>query len=154
MEFKRNVTVNAPADKVWQIVGTEFNEVSKWADPVLDSQANPNLSNEEKGRICQVKGAGEVVETIYRYDDQSRELAFILTGKKIPFFMRKIDSRWSVKPKDGDQAEVQVHTKITLMPVFSQLISGSLSKAMGKQVDVVLGDLKYYVENGAPKVQA
>ncbi len=154
MEFTRNVTVNAPVDKVWQIVGTDFNEISKWASPVLDSHAIPNLSSEEKGRICQVKGAGEVVETIYRYDDQAREFGFIFEGKKIPFFMRKIDSRWSVKPKDGDQAEVQVHAVITLMPVFSQLMSGRLSKAMGKQIDGLLGDLKYYVENGEAKAYA
>ena len=153
MEFKRDTTVNVSADKVWNILGNGFNDISQWASPVLDSQALPGQP-EGSGRVCQVKGAGEVVETIYHYDDVGRELSFILNGKKIPFFMRKIDNTWSVEPIGDDQSRLQVHAKITLMPVFSQLMSGLLSKAMSKQADGLLGELKYFAENDRVKVAA
>ncbi|MEM7035198.1 MAG: SRPBCC family protein [Chloroflexota bacterium] len=150
MEFEKTATVNSSADKVWNIVGNNFNEISAWASPVLDSHANPDVP-EGGGRICNVKGAGQVVETIYHYDDQARELGFILEGEKIPFFMKKIDSQWSVKPAGDDQSEVTVRAKVTLMPVFSQLMSGMLRNQMGKQAQGIIDDLKYYVENGHAK---
>lgn len=150
MEVTQQVTVNASADKVWKILGDDFNDVSQWANPVLDSHAIPDLP-EGSGRVCQGKGAGEVVETIHHYDDQNRELAFFLEGKKIPFFMRKIDNTWSVKPKGANQSELQVHVDVTLMPVFKQLMSGMLSKQLTKQADGFLSELKYFTENGKAK---
>lgn len=148
MEFKRNVTVNAPADKVWEVLGPGFNDISNWASPVITSEPLPDLPA-GSGRVCNVKGAGAVEETIYHYDDDNRKLAFILKGKKIPFFVKKIDNTWNVEPIDDNQSKVQVHANITLMPVFSQIISGMLSKAMSKQADGLLSELKDYVENDA-----
>ena len=67
--------------------------------------------------MCQVKGAGKVVETIYKYDDERRELAFILEGQKIPFFMRKIDNTWSVKPIPVNESRAIFSTKKSVISV-------------------------------------
>ena len=151
MQFTRKTTVNVSADKAWELIGTDFNEVSRWASAVLTSEANPNLSSEEKGRVCNVKGSGEVFETIYEYDDENRHLRFTLEGSKIPFFMKKIDNKWGVKSLNSNQSEVQIIGEITIMPVFSQLMSGMLRKQMGKFADGLLGEFKFYAENGHPK---
>ncbi len=151
MNVTRQVTVNAPADKVWSILGTDFNKISEWASFVIDSEGIPDLPS-GSGRVCQVKGSGEVKETIYKYDEDDRELAFILEGKKIPFFMQKIDNTWRVTPQGDDRAELQVNVDLTVMPVFKQLMSGLLSKQMGKTADSILGELKYFAENDQPKV--
>ena len=153
MEIKRQVTVNASADKVWKILGADFNNISEWSSLVLESNPIPDLPP-GSGRVCHVKGSGEVVETIYQYDDDRRELAFILKGKKIPFFMQKIDNTWSVKPKGDDRSELQVHVNVTVMPVFKQLMSGMLSKGMAKTADGILSELKYFAENDRPKASA
>ena len=154
MEFTRKTTVNVSADKAWEIIGADFNEVSQWASAVITSEANPDLDPGEKGRICNVKGTGHVVENIYAYDDEERELAFTLEGQKIPFFMRKIDNKWSVKPLGPNQSEVQVTGNITLMPVFSQLMSGMLKKQMGKFADGLLDEFKFYAEKWPRKKNA
>lgn len=67
LQVKR--TINASADKVWHVMGDDFVHVSKWANGVLTSVPNPN--SEQKfsdaptgGRVCQVKGFGEIVEDI------------------------------------------------------------------------------------------
>ena len=78
--------------------------------------------------MCQVKGAGKVVETIYKYDDERRELAFILEGQKIPFFMRKIDNTWSVKPIPVNESRAIFSTKksvISVSPCSIACASGS-----------------------------
>lgn len=152
MELTKQVTVNASADKVWKIVGTDFNDISEWASPVLESHANPNLPKGEKGRVCQVKGSGEIIENIYEYSDEQRELAFTLEGGKFPFFVKGIANIWHIEPKGDDQSVVSIGVDMQLMPVFSQLLNGRLQKAIGKQADAFLGELKYYAENDQPKV--
>ena len=153
MNITRQVTVNASADKVWKILGDDFNNISEWASFVVDSNAIPDQP-EGSGRICNVKGTGEVVETIHKYDDDNRELAFELKGKKIPFFMQKIDNTWRVKPKGDTSSEIQVNVDLTVMPVFKQLMSGMLNKQMSKTADGILSELKYFAENDRPKVVA
>ncbi|MEM7126802.1 MAG: SRPBCC family protein [Chloroflexota bacterium] len=153
MNVQRQVTVNAPADKVWNILGADFTNISEWASFVVESKPIPNMP-EGSGRVCNVKGTGEVKETIHKYDEDNRELAFVLEGKKIPFFMQKIDNTWSVKPKGNDRSELQVNVDLTVMPVFKQLMSGMLRKQMSKTADSILGELKYFAENDRAKVPA
>ena len=153
MEIKRQVTVNASADKVWKILGTDFNNISEWASSVLESKAIPDLPP-GSGRVLNVKGLGEVVETIYKYDDDKRELAFILEGKKMPFFMRKTDSTWRVKPQGDERSGLEVQFDVTVMPVFKQLMSGMISKGMAQRADGLLSELKYFAENDRPKALA
>lgn len=145
MEFTKQITVNAPANTVWEIVGTNFNEISEWASPVLTSRANPDLEPGQNGRVCQVKGAGQLVETITRYDDQGRKLSFTVEGEKMPFFMKHVENTWSVRPQGHEQSVVQVNANITLSPLFN-LLSGPLSKALGKQGEAILSDLKQFAE--------
>ncbi len=153
MEIKRQVTVNASADKVWKILGTDFNNMSEWSSFVLESKAIPDLPP-GSGRVLNTKELGEVVETIYKYDDDKRELAFILEGKKMPFFMRKIDSTWRVKPQGDARSVLEVQFDVTVMPVFKQLMSGMISKGIAKRTDGLISELKYFAENDQPKASA
>ena len=148
MEIQRQVTVNVSADKVWKILGKEFNDVSQWASFVKTSQANPDLDAGELGRVCEVNGFGKVIENIYHYDDKQQELAFTLEAEKNPFFMQRIENSWHVEPLDDDRAVVTVGVQVKLMPVFRQLLSGRLRKMMSNRADTILAELKYYAENG------
>ena len=150
MEIKRQVTVNASADKVWNILGTDFNNMSEWSSFVLESEAIPGLPP-GSGRLLNTKELGEVVETIYKYDDDKRELAFILEGKKMPFFMRKTDSTWRVKPQGDARSGLEVQFDVTVMPVFKQLLSGMMSKMLTERTDMIIGQLKYFAETGKAK---
>ncbi|MEM7111132.1 MAG: SRPBCC family protein [Chloroflexota bacterium] len=151
MQVIRKTTVNVSADKVWEILGDDFYNISNWSSLVADSHANPDLDSSEMGRVCQLEGGGQVVETVHKYDDANRSLAFYLTGDKIPFFMQEVDNTWSVTPLGPNQSELQVQVDATLMPVFKQLMTGMLSKGMAKQADGILDELKYFAENGHPK---
>ncbi len=151
MEIQRQITVNIPADRVWKIVGTDFNDVSQWASFVQTSQANPDLAEGELGRVCDVNGFGKVVENIFQYDDKRQELAFTLEAEKNPFFMQRIENSWHVEPLGDDHATVTVGIRVQLMPVFKQLLSGKLRKVMSKRADSILAELKYFAENNVPQ---
>ena len=147
MELTRQTTINASADKVWKILGADFNNISEWASFVLESKADPDLPD-GGGRVCQVAGFGATTESLYEFDDQRRKLGFTFVGKKNPFFMKEIKNGWQVEPKGEDQAVVHTDIQVKLMPVFKQLLSGPMSKMMGKRAEKILSELKYFSENG------
>ena len=147
MQFAKQITINTSADKVWEILGTNFNEISEWASLVLESQAIPDLPT-GSGRICQVKGLGETYEKLENFDNQNREFTFTLKSAKLPFFMRRIANTWHVEPQGDNQAQVSVSSDITLLPLFSQLLSGKIHKGLVKSADDLLAELKYFAENG------
>lgn len=151
MEINRQTVINVSADKLWKIVGTEFNDISKWAAYVETSYANPDLTPGKEGRVCQVTGYGEVMETLTEFDDQQRKLAFVFESKKNPFFVKNIDYTWQVKPKGDNQSELYVDVEVKLMPVFKQLLSGTMSKMLTERTDMVIDQLKYFAENRKAK---
>ena len=153
MQFTKQTNVSVPADKVWEILGTNFNDISEWASFVLESQAIPDLP-EGSGRICQVKGLGETVEKLEIYDDQEREFTFTMENDKLPFFMRRIANTWHVKPHGDNQAQVSVTANITILPVFAQLLASRLRQGLSKTADSLLSELKYFAENDRPLVHA
>ncbi len=150
MQVTRQTTVNTSVDKVWQILGTDFNNVSEWAGTVLESNAIPDMPA-GSGRLCNIKGLGKTVEKLTSFDDNQRKFSFTLENSKIPFFMKKIENTWSVTPKGNDQSVVQINADVNLMPVFSQLMGGRMGKRLGKGAEDLLGELKYFAENGKPK---
>lgn len=150
MQVTQQTTINASADKVWQILGTDFNNISDWAGIVLESNAIPDIP-EGSGRICNVKGVGKTLEKLTSFDGDQRKFSFTFENSKIPFFVRKIENTWSVAPKGNDQSVVQVHADVNLMPIFSQLLGSMMTKQMGKGAESLLSELKYFAENGEPQ---
>lgn len=151
MQFHQQITVNVSADRLWEIVGTNFTDVSKWASSVLESSALPDMPA-GSGRVCHVQGSGRVVERIYHYDDERREVAFTLEGERTPFFLQNVDITWRVQAQGDSQAVAHVDADIQLMPVFRQLLSRRLSTRLMKRGDDILLELKHFAETGQPQV--
>ena len=147
MEVKRQVTINASADKLWQILGTDYDRVGEWTSEVPSSAPNPDLPAGQ-GRVCKTDGFGDAKETITRFDEQRRELAYVAEIEKMPFFVREMGNSWRVEPQGANQSVVHMHMQGKLMPVFKQLMSGAMSKQLSKSADTVLEELKYYAETG------
>ncbi len=150
MQVSQQTTVNVPADEVWKILGTDFNNISEWAGIVLESDGIPEMPS-GSGRICNVKGVGKTLEKLTSFDDKQREFSFTFENSKIPFFVKKIENKWSVEPKGNAQSLVQVQADVSLMPVFSQLLGGMMSKQLRKGSESLLSELKYFAENDKPK---
>jgi len=150
MNFERQVTINSSADKVWKIIGTDFNNISEWASPVLESHAIPNQS-EGSGRVCNVNGAGKVTEELFEYDDKKQALAFTLDGEKNPFFFKRVENHWRVEPKGDNQSVAYFGVNIQLLPVFKQLLSGRLKSKLQVRADQFVSELKYFAENDKSK---
>ena len=145
MKFQIQQTINAPADHVWEIVGTNFNDISQWASPVLTSKANPELGSDEMGRVCELAGGRQLVETINHYDDDNRQFRFTIGNESTPFFIKGVENTWSVKPNGANQSTVQINADIELMSFFN-LFSAPLKSGFRKGGERILQDLKAYAE--------
>lgn len=151
MEINRQKTIDVSAEALWRIVGIEFNEISKWAPYVETSYANPNLPKGQQGRVCQVTGFGEALETLTELDDKNRKLAFAFTSKKNPFFIQNVDYTWQIKPHGDKQAQLFVDVNLKLMPVFKQILGRMVGNMITERTDMLIDQLKYFAETGNVK---
>jgi len=160
MQIKRQFTVNTSADTVWEILGHHFDRVADWASGVYVSQGNPSarvLPNAPySGRVCETV-IGRFDETITRYDERKRVVAYIAKGEKMPFFVKQLSNHWTVNPLSDNQCRVDMCMEASLLPVFNLI----MAPVMRMQFNTVLGEsieeLKYFAENNIPhprKVEA
>jgi hypothetical protein len=69
LHLKSQLTINAPAEKVWRILAHEFDTIGQWASAVPASQAVADLpapaGAQVGGRVCAtaVRGFAAVQET-------------------------------------------------------------------------------------------
>ncbi len=145
MEVKSELTINAPADKVWKVIGTDFNDIAEWSSVVLTSEANPDVPVGH-GRICEVQKLGKLVENITSYDEENREVKFTVEGNT-PFFVKRVQNTWRVQPQTDGTSLVHISADVKLLPVFN-LLSGGLSKVFQKRTDFIMSELRYFAENG------
>ena len=145
MEFEKQITVNASADKIWKILYTDFNEIKDWSSFVQQSTQNSEVAD-GAGRVCEVRGEGDVIENITEVDEKKRDLAYTVESKGNPFFIQKAVNSFHIEANGKGQAIVTTGVQITLAPVFKQLLNARLSKRMQKRADKLLGDLKKFGE--------
>lgn len=70
--IKQSVTIDAPINKAWQILGPQFPDAYKWASSVNHSEAKNKQSVNgstcsESG--CNISGMGNIKEKILSYSD-------------------------------------------------------------------------------------
>ncbi len=145
MQVKRELTINASADKLWQIIGEDYNNVGDWTSEVPSSKPNPDLPAGE-GRVCSTSGFGDAKETITEYDERRRALSYVAEVEKMPFFVRQMGNSWRIEARDDNRSVVHMHLKGDLLPVFSQLMGPIMKRQLAKSADTILEELKYYAE--------
>ncbi|MEM6640198.1 MAG: SRPBCC family protein, partial [Pseudomonadota bacterium] len=100
MKIIKRFTVNAPADRVWQIIGPDYAKAGEWASSVYRSAAKPGEPTLESapctGRVC-MTSLGPFSENLVDYQPKRRYLAYTATGDKMPGFMRSLRNSWDVR---------------------------------------------------------
>ncbi|MEM7126550.1 MAG: SRPBCC family protein [Chloroflexota bacterium] len=146
MEVIRELTINAPADKLWKILGEDYDKVGEWTSEVPSSGPNPDLPAGQ-GRVCSTDGFGDAKETLTEYDEKRRAMSYVAEVEKMPFFVKQMGNSWRVEPRGNDRSIVHMHMKGHLLPVFAQLMGPVMKRQLAKSADTLLEELKYYAEN-------
>lgn len=152
MKIKRTFEVNAPADRVWSILGPGYAQVHDWASSVYVSAAREGSRKTATapvaGRVCQTS-LGPFTEAIEAYDDDRRYVAYSATGERMPGFVKRLVNSWTVRPKGG-ASEVEIDLNADIAFPFSVLMGPMLKLQFGKVLREAAEELGHYAETGKP----
>lgn len=140
-----------PPEKVWELLDQGFNEISKWADGVTSSKANPQTPNglngsTSGGRICDVKGVGLTDERMVEFDATKRSLTYSVQSKGLPFFVTGLQNKWTVNSDGAAGSEVKVELSAFTKGVMGAIGSIPLGRMLGKGAVGLPNDLKLHLE--------
>ena len=158
MTIDKTIHINAPAERVWDVLAHQFHDAAAWASAISHSgprDAGPLAGDApfaQNGRACQTS-LGPFRETIQHYDETARTYGYTAEGDKMPFFVKSLQNNWTVRPNGPNRSTVVMEMEARLLPVFAQL----MGPIMKRQFDTVLtettDDLKVYIETGRPSAR-
>ena len=151
--------INAPADKVWEILGHQFANISEWTSVVVTSKAltaneipegsyQPAESASVPARQTTSINKGKsatLTEVVTAYSDEHRELTFYGVG--LPSFIAYASDKQSVISTGENECEVVFNVEIRLKGIF-KLFKGAAKKRFAANFKKVQNDLKIYAETG------
>jgi len=150
MKFSREVVINAPAEKVWEVYGRGFAKIGEWATGVSHSVAIdelPSVNNSPVGgRICTTT-FGKVSEEFTAYDDVKKTLSF--NGVFRSKMFKSVVNSSEITAKDENTSTVKVTSDIELT-FLGFIMSPFIRMQLNKTINQIFSDLQYYVENGKP----
>ncbi len=150
MEFSKQVSINASAEKVWETVGRDFADVGVWATAVSHSTANDKLPTVDGspvgGRLCETS-FGTASEEFTAYDDDKMSYSF--KGVFESKMFTDVTNTMVLTSIDADTTEVQI-TPALKLTLLGKLLSPMIRMMVSKTTDEILDDMKYFIENGKP----
>ena len=153
MAIKTSTTINASADRVWEIIAKDFLNISKWARDVNASYDNFSTLKAPEGapaagRFCDVSGFGKVDEHIIRYDNQKREITWTASADKMPGFVQDLQNAWSVEQIDDSTSQVISQLSANLTGILGTMMYPLMKMNFSKLVKGFIEDLTSYSVTG------
>jgi Polyketide cyclase / dehydrase and lipid transport len=167
-KLSRQIVVSAPADAVWQVIGSGFDRIGDWATAIpastaistppasrapagLTGTAAPELVGAPAaGRVCTtgIRLVPQVTETLVAYDEANRTLTYEATG--MPGFVTTARNTWTVTPLGGRRCRVTLDARFDTRGLLGAIARRLLLWRVGRTSRHLAEDLRYYVEHGTP----
>jgi hypothetical protein len=142
--------INAPADKLWRILGDGFADIDQWYSLVSESRAFEGEIPEGlmvapeapvPGRVT-VTSLATATEILTAYSNAERTFTF--DALDMPFFIKVARNTTTVR-ESGDGAVATMLLEIELLGPF-KVMNEAMAKRMTKSLGGVLEELKHYAE--------
>ncbi len=149
-EINRDFVINAPIEKVWQVVGHEFADAYKWASNLKHSEALDSASLNGSSctkRGCDIDGFGKITEKLLEYSDDKYLLSYEVNSG-LPKFVSLVKNTWKLTTTGNGNTNVAIRMKLQTRGFMGWLFGGIMKRKTEKLLDRSLEELKYYVENG------
>lgn len=152
MHVRIETDIDAPADDVWETLGTRFTEIDKWAGVVKTSRAldadevppeletapdAPALGRETSTRVT-------LREVLTRYDNDARSLTFVGVG--LPPMVSRAEDTQSVVETGTRTSKVVFEIDFDFRGPF-KVFDPIMSRRMRRTFGGVQADLKGHVES-------
>jgi Polyketide cyclase / dehydrase and lipid transport len=138
-----HLSIDAPADLVWQVIGPGFAHIGEWATGVLAFMPVPAVpesgvaatpavgSAPVAGRTCAtgIRLVPQITETLVAFDESSRTLTYEAGGLQV--FITTARSTWTVIPAGESSCRVTVSAHLQTRGMLGLLGPGWLSPRPG-----------------------
>jgi len=153
MKIQRKVAVDAPIEKLWDILGTNYADAGVWNSAVFISAQTafpPKVESAPvSGRVCQTT-LGPFTETINQFDEETHRIEYTATGDAMPGFVKGLHGHWSLKKLSAKRTEVNMMLSVNIAFPFNVLMGWMMKMQFNGAIKSSLGDLKHYAETGKP----
>ncbi len=147
------ISINASAEKIWQVLAVEFGDIGKWASGVDASEGSGDSINGStcSERACKISATGfsDTKERITIYDKKGYLLRYTLFHG-LPGFVKDAYNTWQLIPKTDSETLVKAHTEMRATGIMGTLMKGFMTRSTQKVLVAMCEELKHYVENGEP----
>ncbi|MBL4592604.1 MAG: SRPBCC family protein [Flavobacteriales bacterium] len=150
--INQEVTIDAPIEKVWEVLGPQFGNVQIWSSSVKHSEAlNEESINGSKctERSCSVAGMGEIKEVLLSYSSEKHSLSYE-AKEGFPKMVRYASNNWQLFDLGNGKTKLKMTVKIKTGGFMGWLMGGMMKKKIKKMTSEAIEEFKYYVENGSP----
>lgn len=151
-EVQKEITINVPAEELWQMVGPEFVEVYKWSSSVDHATGKGNSPFE--GAVCDerfcdvnVKGFSKISEKLTHYDADRMDLIYAVNSG-LPGFVTKAENNWTVVAIDDNHSKLVMKANFEVKGFMGFMMKGMMKGKLKKTLQTVLQDAKVYAETG------
>ncbi len=147
MEITRETTINAPVERVWELLAHRFEDIADWFSGVSASEALPGQAGDQvaAGRVC-TTARGNLTERITDLDDTARRFTFVIDG--LPGFVAHAANTFQVEPGPDGTSRVSFRVVMTLKPLASVVMGWMFKRKINETGDQILADFKVYAETG------
>ena len=151
MEFKREIIINKPIEKVWDVLGNQFGDAYKWASGLNHSESfgAPKIEAAHcNNRACELP-SGKIKEVIRKFDPSNFTLEYeVIEG--FPFFVDTAINNWQLSQIDTHQTRVDMHLVVKTKGFVGAIMNPMMKLQLSKQIASIPNDLKHFVETGNP----
>jgi hypothetical protein len=159
-QLTTHLTIDAPADQVWQVIGPGFARIGDWATTIPASAAIPVPARAAAGpvaadapvtgRTCSTgtRLVPHITETLTHYDQPSRTLTYQADG--LPAFITATRSTWTVTPAGEATCQVTVTGHFQTHGVLGVLGCWAILAQARLAARHLQADLRHYVKHGTP----
>lgn len=153
MKITRYIIINAPVEKVWQVVAHDFDKVDEWSSGVsLSDVAEVTSSIDEAdmaGRMC-LTAYGKCYEIFESYDEQRHTFTYKAQFEKSPPGVKSARNTWRVEEISNSQTRftMSVNTELNLIPGL--LLQIPMRLQIPRVLNMNLEEAKHFIETGKP----
>ena len=150
MRIIKELSVAKPIEEVWEVLGNQFGKIDNWASIISHSEVSG--SSKIPGVDYSIRStkttSGDTQQELTGFNPDQHTISYkSISGT--PPIIKQVHAHWSLTKKDANNTHL-VLDFVAEMKGLGFILAPVAKIKLGKVGDVLLDDLKYYVENGQP----
>ena len=156
-QLSADLAIDAPADRVWEVIGPGFARIGEWASVIPASAPIPGpdgpacaVGAPAVGRVCAtgVRLFPRVTETLSAYDQAGRTLTY--QARDLPALVTLARNTWTVVPAGEHRCHVMLQAQFQARGALGMLAGWAATAQAWRNARLLEADLGHYVRHGTP----